>query len=94
MVFPRTSIQASATEVVGDVTLKIPVPMNIFDIMPLAAGVLALGAVVYSFFTEVDFYPGRHPKPDAKPLPRWYGRLFFAGIGLLLIYISLFKMQH
>jgi hypothetical protein len=42
----------------------------------------------------VDFYPGRHPKPDAKPLPRWYGRLFFAGIGLLLIYISLFKMQH
>jgi len=67
--------------------------MNIF-IVPLAAGVLALGVVVYSFFSEVNFYPGKHPKPDAKPLPRWYGRLLFAVIGLVLIFTSLFKMQH
>lgn len=68
-------------------------PMNVAFIMPLAAGVLALGIVVYSFFSEVDFYPGRHHKADAKPLPKWSGRLFFAGIGLLLIYISLSKLQ-
>ena len=70
-----------------------PVAMNIF-IVTFAGGVLLLGVVVYSFFSEVDFYPGKHPKPDAKPLPRWYGRLFFAVIGLLLIFTSLFKMQH
>jgi len=68
-----------------------PVTMNFF-IVPLAAGVLALGVVVYSFFSEVDFYPGKYPNPDVKPLPRWYGRLFFAGIGLLLVYVSLSKM--
>jgi len=70
-----------------------PVPMNIFFIMPLAAGVLAIGVAVYSFLSEVDFYPGRHHKADAKPMPRWYGRLFFGGIGLLLIYVSLSKLH-
>jgi uncharacterized BrkB/YihY/UPF0761 family membrane protein len=80
----------------GDVTsaiYKMSVAMNIF-VVPLAAGVLALGVVVYSFFSNVDFYPGRHPKPDAKPLPKWYGRLLFAVIGLVLIFTSLFKIQH
>ncbi len=51
-----------------------PITMNVF-IVPFAAGVLALGVVVHSFFSEVDFYPGKHHNPNAKPLPRWYGRL-------------------
>jgi len=70
-----------------------PAAMNMF-VVPLAAGVLALGVVVYSFFSGVEFYPGKHHKPDAKPLPKWYGRLVIAVIGMVLILISLFKMQH
>ena len=67
--------------------------MNIFILtVPFAAGVLALGVVVYSFFSDANFYPGKHPKPDAKPLPRWYGRMLFGVIGLVLILTSLFKM--
>ena len=39
-----------------------------------------------------DFYalgPGQRPKPATKTIPRWFGRLWFIGMGVFLICWSL-----
>jgi hypothetical protein len=67
--------------------------MNWLFIAPLAAGVMSLGVVVYSFFTDQEFYPrGHRYDPEIKALPKWYGSMLFSVIGILLVYLSLREM--
>jgi len=58
-------------------------------VMAIVAGV---GSILTGLGKKGEFHalgPGQRPKPDTKPLPRWFGRLWFVGIGGLFVYWSL-----
>jgi hypothetical protein len=54
----------------------------------LAAGVIGIGAVVCAF-TGREFYASAFGLGDrTRPIPKWFGRLWFIGIGLWFIAIA------
>lgn len=42
---------------------------------------------IYIGFTAKEFYPGRLAgKPKGKPVPKWFGRLWFLGFSAIMLY--------
>lgn len=57
----------------------------------LIAIAIGVAAIITGMGKKGEFYalgPGQRPKPDTKPIPRWFGRLWFVGGGGLVIYWS------
>ena len=50
---------------------------------------LGASAIIWSLIPGGTFYPGLKGGPNRKPVPKWFGRLWFIGVGLWFIYMGL-----
>jgi hypothetical protein len=52
---------------------------------------MGIGAIIWCFVPGVKFHPGMFGSrnENRKEIPRWFGRIWFIGFGLWLIYMGI-----
>jgi hypothetical protein len=58
------------------------------DASAVTAGFFALVAAVFGIFSD-DFYASSGAGAQGKRVPKWFGRLWFFGFAVIMLYLSL-----